>query len=323
MSALAPLWEKSQRLFLSGTIENGFSVVGRIDCLNAGDARQVEQTAGAALTLGRNMLEELGNKLAAAPTAKSEALPLLDLAAGLLKSGKLATEGSQVNLTAQLDLDVAETAVAAAAPAVKAAREAALRAQAINNLKQIMIALHNYADVHGHFPPPVLMGPDGKTTHSWRVAILPYIEGQALYQQYKFDEPWDSENNKRVLAQMPAALRDPRAAPDSTETAYFGFVGAHAAFGEKNGKGTKFQDITDGTSNTIMLVEAKRAVPWTKPDDIAFDPQQPLPKLGGLRSGGFFNAFADGSVHFFAEDFDPDLLRKLMTKDGGEAASLP
>ena len=92
------------------------------------------------------------------------------------------------------------------------------------NLKLIMLAMHNYADTFkGGFPPPVLMGTDGKgkVPHSWRVAILPYIEQSELYHQYRFDEPWDSEANKLVLAKMPAVYRHPLDDPKSTNASYF------------------------------------------------------------------------------------------------------
>ena len=136
------------------------------------------------------------------------------------------------------------------------AASASARQKAINNLKQIMLALHNYYDTNGHFPPPVLTGPDGKTPYSWRVAILPYLEQTELYKRYKFDEPWDSDNNKRLLEQMPPVLRDPTADRHSTDTSYFALVGAETCFGEKGGTGTTFAEIKDGTANTIMVVEA-------------------------------------------------------------------
>jgi hypothetical protein len=92
-------------------------------------------------------------------------------------------------------------------PAISKARGAAQRAQSTNNLKQIALALHNYHDVHKALPAAVMLGPDGKTKHSWRVAILPYIEQENVYKQYRFDEPWDSENNKKVLDHIPPVFQ--------------------------------------------------------------------------------------------------------------------
>ena len=315
----APIWEKGQRLFVSVQSQAGLAISATIDCTNPEDANRVEGTIQAALTLARNILDEADRNLAKGPAAQAAALvPLIDLANEVLKQGKLQTEAGAVRYTTKLDLDVAETAVAVVTPAVIAAREAARRAQDANNMKQIMLALHNYHDVYGHFPPPVVVGPDGKTPHSWRLAILPFIEGKPLYDQYKLDEPWDSENNKRVLEQMPPSLRDPAADAGSKETSYFALVGPTTAFGEREGKGTQFPAITDGMSNTIAIVEAKRSVPWTKPEDIDYDPAKPLPKLGGWHAGGYFAGFCDGSVRFLAETLDQQTLRAMITKAGGE-----
>jgi hypothetical protein len=64
-----------------------------------------------------------------------------------------------------------------------------------NQMKQLGLALHNYAAANGHLPPAVSRGPDGKPLLSWRVAILPYLEEEQLYKQFHQDEPWDSPHN--------------------------------------------------------------------------------------------------------------------------------
>src|SRR5205085_8095175 len=94
-------------------------------------------------------------------------------------------------------------------PAAAAAREAARRNQSANNLKQIAIAMYNYANDKGTLPPAIGLGPDGKTVHSWRVELLPYLDEEDLYKQYKLDEPWDSENNRKLLDKMPAVYLHP------------------------------------------------------------------------------------------------------------------
>ena len=77
-------------------------------------------------------------------------------------------------------------------------------------------------------------------------------------------------------------------------------------------------DITDGTSNTIAIVEAREAVPWTKPVDLSYDDKKPLPKLGGLFDDGFHAVIADGSVRFFTPKLTERTLRSAITRDGGE-----
>ena len=81
--------------------------------------------------------------------------------------------------------------------------------QSVNNLRQIVVALHSFHDVHGFFPPAVVLGPDGKPWHSWRVLVLPYLEMNHVYEQYRFDEPWDGPHNKQLLAEAPPVYWDP------------------------------------------------------------------------------------------------------------------
>jgi prepilin-type processing-associated H-X9-DG protein len=214
--------------------------------------------------------------------------------------------------------------VTALAPAVQAQRAAAKRSQSVNNMKQIGLAMHNYAFSHDNrFPPAVLIGPDGKTPHSWRVAILPYLEQKALYDQYKFDEPWDGPNNHKLLDKMPRLFAHPDAQP-GTSTSYFMTTGPHTI--SSDNRGSALSEITDGTSNTIMVVEANRDIPWLKPEDIPAPAGpgaqgQPLPKLGGFSPNGFNVLFADGAVRFVAHSIDPNVFKTLLSKDGGEPFS--
>jgi RNA polymerase sigma factor (sigma-70 family) len=103
------------------------------------------------------------------------------------------------------------------------------RVRSLNNLKQILIAIHNYHDTFGHFPTDI-RDKNGKPLLSWRVAILPFIEQDALYRAFKLDEPWDSEHNKKLLAQMPVPYRAPFQPRTATETYYQGFAGPGTLF---------------------------------------------------------------------------------------------
>jgi len=318
--SFAPLWQESQAAAIGLTGDTKLSIEGYALASNADSATRIVRTLDAARTLFLNMEPQLRTQIANEPAQDAAfALQALDAGVSVIDSAKLSTEENLVRLSAEGPGDVAAT-LAIVLPAVAKAREAARRAQSSNNLKQLALAMHIYADVHGSFPPAVLIGPDGKTPHSWRVAILPYLEQDALYRQYKFDEPWDSENNQRVLEQMPVFFRSPNDERRGFNTSYFAITGEGTLFSGK--QGSRFADITDGTSNTIMFVEAQRDIPWTKPEDIPLDQATP-PQLGGFANNGFNAAFADGSVRFMSNQVDPAMLKALITKAGGEVVNFP
>ncbi|MFH1264451.1 MAG: DUF1559 domain-containing protein, partial [Planctomycetota bacterium] len=215
----------------------------------------------------------------------------------------------------------APVAVGLLLPAVQSARGAARRAQSMNNLKQIALALHNYHDAYKTFPPAYTTDEDGNPLLSWRVHILPFLEQRALYERFHLDEPWDSEHNKTLITTMPPTLRPPnsRAAPGKTN--YLGIAGEAGIFPGKKKIG--FRDIRDGSSNTMMTVEAadESAVIWTKPDDFVPDPDNPIKGLVGLRPGGFLAGLADGSVRFFSESIDRELFKAMFTRNGSEVVN--
>jgi hypothetical protein len=192
------------------------------------------------------------------------------------------------------------------------------RVRSVNNLKQLLVALHNYHDTYGHFPTDIT-DKAGKPLLSWRVQILPYVEADELHKQFKLDEPWDSEHNKKLVAKMPKVFRSPRqAAALKDRTTYLAPLGKGLMWDEP--KGLKIGQIADGTSNTIALVEADddRAVVWSKPEDITIDPKNPATGLLGHYGDGFQAAMADGSVRYFKKGIDPTNLWALFTRAGGE-----
>ena len=195
--------------------------------------------------------------------------------------------------------------------------EEAARQRSVNNLKRLLLAMHNYESNNGQFPPAAVYSSDGKPLISWRVLLLPYLDQADLYAKFKLDEPWDGPTNKKLLDKMPDIFTvTPDKKKQTSETIYQVFTGASTCF--PSPKATKLTDITDGTSNTILIVEAAEAVPWTKPADLSFDPKKPLPKLGGVTKKGFSAAYADGSVHLIKQNVSEATLRKLITCNGGE-----
>ncbi|HEV3025190.1 MAG TPA: DUF1559 domain-containing protein [Pirellulales bacterium] len=206
-------------------------------------------------------------------------------------------------------------------PAVQAAREAARRTQSANNLKQIGLAFHNFHDVYGQFPTAAGYSREGKPVLSWRVYLLPYVDAQALYAEFHLDEPWDSEHNKKLIARMPAIYQNPNLpAASEGKTNYLALTGEGGVFDVKNLPKPGLRDITDGSSNTIIVVEAAAdpAVVWTKPDDVPFDPMNPLAGLTGLRPGIFQALFADGHVQAIKDTVAPAVMKALFTRAGNE-----
>jgi hypothetical protein len=213
--------------------------------------------------------------------------------------------------------------------------ELGLRKRSANNLQQIGLALHNYHDARKRFPAAAIYE-NGKALLSWRVAILPYFEAQpavpappgaprsfpyeALYKQFKLDEPWESAHNKRLLDQMPEVFKSPAVKGKTTTTYYQVLTGPDTVF--TGSQGRKLQTITDGTSLTILAVEAGEAVPWTKPADVPYDAKKPLPRLGGISNTGFHILLCDGSARLVRPGFNERILRGAITPTGGEVINL-
>jgi hypothetical protein len=191
-----------------------------------------------------------------------------------------------------------------------------VRKESDNNLHKIGIAFHNFNDAYGRLPPAIVFDKNGKPLYSWRVLLLPYLEQGTLYNQFHLDEPWDSPHNAPLSKTVVSVYSRP--GMDSHMTFYQVFNGPGAVYnlsnpmppgalvvcGPSGGKGFESASnipripatFLDGTSNTILMVEADESVPWAKPADIPYDQSKPLPKLGGLYSDDtFLVLLADGS----------------------------
>jgi hypothetical protein len=195
------------------------------------------------------------------------------------------------------------------------ARTAAQLRLAQNNLQQIALAFHNHQEAFGALPNNVA-SKDGKPILSWRVQILPFIEEGKLYREFKLDEPWDSEHNKSLIARMPKLYAPVRGKAKEGETFYQVFTGEKAVFGPKQ-RPRLPASFPDGASNTLLVVEAGDPVVWTKPEDLVYDENKPVPRLGGMFDGVFHAALGDGSVIRCRKDPDEKELRKfIMPADG-------
>ncbi len=309
------LYVSDPRDSLPGAIAMIPMVVPQINAAIGQERRKAGKPVGPTLHIDPDQVptaDELRSRLFPATTA----LAVDDQGISLVGRGAIPGVGSPASTA---------VAVALLLPAVQAAREAARRAQCTNNLKQIGLAMHNHASATGALPRPAITDKNGKPLLSWRVAILPYIEQQALYNEFKLDEPWDSPHNKALLKEMPRTYLCPSWTPTGPGmTTYQVFQGPGTMF--EPGKRTQMAQVFDGTSNTILVIEAKNAVPWTRPDDIEFDPaaagdRQTLFGVFSKHPGGFITLFADGSVHFIKRTIHPIVLKALITRAGGEVVS--
>ncbi|MCI0699689.1 MAG: DUF1559 domain-containing protein, partial [Planctomycetia bacterium] len=160
--------------------------------------------------------------------------------------------------------------------------------------------------------------PNEKPLLSWRVAILPYIEQDNLYKQFKMNEPWDSAHNKKLIEKMPDIYYPVGGVRKPGHTHLQMVIGPNAM----QPVGTRIPaSFPDGTSNTIAVVEASGSVIWTKPDDVML-PGKELPKdfrkkFGGLSPGGFNALLWDGQVRFIPDKMsDRTLGIALNPRDG-------
>lgn len=198
----------------------------------------------------------------------------------------------------------------------------ASRMASFNSLKQLGLTMHILHDQDGKFPASAGMLKPGKPPVSWRVLALPHLDRGDLYQQYKLDEPWDSEHNRKLLEQMPEVFATFDQDPSSGLTTFQmptnkGTIGGSA-------EGVTIKEVTDGTSNTVMImqVDHSKAVPWTKPADFEIDPNNIA--LGIIPEGEtkFFTAICDGSARSITLEHLQRNKMALFTIGGGEVIDL-
>jgi hypothetical protein len=299
-------------------------------------AVELDDLLGQYLRLGRELIDQQASEAIAemgemGPQVQSAmAAYVRRMADRLFDAARPTREGDRLSLTYEAPPGAQMTSIGTMGvmvglmlPAVQAAREAARRQVSMNNMKQIALAMHNYESTFKRFPPRANRSPDGKPLLSWRVALLPYLEQNELYNRFHLDEPWDSPHNLELLELMPQLYRNPSADTPPGWTSYLAPSGPGGIF--EGAEGTRFSQITDGTSNTLLVLEVnpEAGTWWTAPDDLEFDLDNPMEGLGSAHPGGFLAAMADGSVRFLSISIDPRVLRALLTMAGGEAVQVP
>lgn len=192
----------------------------------------------------------------------------------------------------------------------------------LSKLRSLAVGMHKYHDIYRTFPPPSdasALDEQQRPNLSWRVHLLPLIGQEPLYQQFKIDEPWDSDHNLPLLDRMPEIFRSDPDQADSKTTRIVTLTGTEAPF-QITSSGPNLRQITDGSSNTILMVEvgADRAVPWTKPVDAEFDPLVPMECLGAAQQTGFHCVTFDGAVLRIEAGLPPGMFASMVTPRGGE-----
>ena len=273
---------------------------------------RLPRTATAALTVAF--------ALAAIPACKKKKPPEPDTPSPAPAPGTVTPPGTP-NLGGGRDSNAPHS------PIFSATAEAPMRAAAANSLKQILLALHNFHDANGALPAGYADA-TGKPGLSWRVAVLPYLEQDGLFRQFKLNEAWDSPHNKALISAMPTTFAPPRTNTNGY-TFYRGFSGPgtwlppQATPGQPGQLllGARFTQFRDGLSNTIVVAEAYYPVIWTKPDELAFTPQS-VPKLGGVFSNGFMAGMGDGSTKYVKKNVETRMLANAIGIDEGQPVNL-
>ncbi|QDT22117.1 hypothetical protein HG66A1_39240 [Gimesia chilikensis] len=320
---IAPIWENTEIATLGVTVQNDLSLKLIFEQKN--NSEQLKQSLDGLLLLGKNMIRQFqatrGNLNRPLQPNEESYLKRLENA---FTETQVTQNDTRVTFSSVFKQELLSQMVDLTIPAILQARAAAQRSRSKYNIKLIVLALHNYYERHHHFPPAIVMGPDGKTPHSWRVELLPYLDQQALYDEYRMNEPWNSKHNLKIAETVVPVFSHPSSSKPAN-TGYFVVVGDDTAFNNK--QGVSFKEITDGTSNTIAVVEAKRDIPWTKPEDISYDGKK-LPQFGGFfenppvngqpATGVYFVGLCDGRVRMLQDNIDEELLKSLLTIADGK-----
>ncbi len=338
---------RAESLTLGAILGNGAKVDLRASYPDEASAKNAEKTLRTAAESGRKKLAKMKADMEEAVRGKADAKkprPIAELpqaVGGLFGLGAvnmldewladppLNREGNEISATVTVNslgggaMSMSAMSVGMLLPAVSKVREAAARSTDMNNLKQIGVAFHVHASANEDKLPNAAwstkLDPAGRPLPhlSWRVAILPFIEEDNLYRQFKLDEPWDSENNKKLIPLMPKIYTSPLAPTEPGKTYYKVFTGPGTIY-ERN-KLAKYMigNIPDGTSNTILVAEGGDPVTWTKPDDFVFDPAKPLPNIWLPGKPGINVCMADGSVRFINRSISEATLKNAIQADEG------
>ena len=190
--------------------------------------------------------------------------------------------------------------------------------QSQTKIGQLGFAALAYEIEQGELPDLAIYDDEGTPLLSWRVQLLPYLGLTELYEQFHLDEPWNSPHNLSLVENMPDAFESPNFSGSGKTV--FQAVGGEGTLFPLTSEAITFSNLSDG-QDTILFVEANadRAVEWTRPRDLTFQPQNPLRGLGDISANGFAAVTAGGSVFTIPNSISPDNLANLLLRDDGQA----
>ena len=297
------------------------SAAAKITFFDGATAEKIEPEGKKVIALALDILDEIRKRKGRDAEAEPLLLPLLDFAKSVLESADLKRDGKAISMTISGTIaEPAKKALAQLAPRVDAMEE---RMKSTRNLGQISIALHSYTDEFGSFPQNIV-DQNGKAILSWRVHVLKHCD-EALYKKIDLAKPWDDAANKKYVEQMPEAFKyyGGGRVPKEKGFTYFQMCTSPEPTEGGNpflvpGRKLDFLKLSDGCSNTLMVIEGEAAVNWLKPGDLAWSSTK-LPKLGNPKTGKFLAGFADGHVRWLdSRMLSEKTLHALITVDGGE-----
>lgn len=306
----APLL-KCQSLSLAADINGGDLLQVNLVAADAAGAKQLHGM------LNPLLLDSIAKAKAAkdGPGLPAEASPFLPLGEKMLDGTKLTQTGDLLSLVVARPAGLEDLPTLARPMLIEAAKKKA-EVSKRNDLKQIGLAMHNFHETYRNFPSNDRGGSEAVGL-SWRVHILPFVDEYGLYNEFHMDEAWDSEHNKALIPRMPKVYGT---SPDGKSSVHV-FIGEGTPFG---GEPVSIRDITDGTSNTLMVVKAgdDTADIWTKPGGLTFDKADPIAALGNI--GDMFDVLLmDGSARSLPKTIDAETLGNLILHNDGNPVELP
>ncbi len=206
-------------------------------------------------------------------------------------------------------------------PAIQQARLAARKMTQSNQMRQVGLALLEYEQVYRAFPPAYTVDSDGRPLHSWRTLILPFMEQASLYQKIDLNKPWDDPANAAARETVVSIYNDPNSGGPSNLTSLAAIVSDQSIF--PGSEQISFRDISDGSSNTILISEVTReqGIQWMEPRDLSnqeFIHLAAEPRGLSTYFDGFHVVMADGSIRFIVSSVDIVALQSMVTRDGSE-----